>query len=347
MFDVSVIIASYNSAQWLPSTIESLQKAALHTTYKLEIVVVDDGSTDDTKDVLEEISSSSAIPIKIVSQPNQGRFLARWAGVQASSGTNLLIFDSRILMGEYSLNALEIKRKEFRTSTAWNAHVNTDGEAPLVGRFWEVPTHIFWGGYLARPKTTVLNAENFDYVPKGTTCFFVPKESFVKACEAAWPEDNSHLVSDDTKILRELLSQTEIVIEPTFVAIYRPRTTVRAFLKHAFDRGTLFVDSYAGTSVFRSIVLLALATAPLWLSSVFVLLFAVAPQMLPWALGMLLVAVFVVPAALALRNRCSIRAVAGFVLYLIPFAAVFWAGLLRGVFVHRSAFTRTQGNASN
>ena len=86
-------------------------------------------------------------------------------------------------MGEFSLKALEMKRKEFSSSVAWNAHVNTDEEAPLVGRFWEVPTHIFWGGYLAKPKTTVLNSENFDYVPKGTTCFFVPKEAFVTACE--------------------------------------------------------------------------------------------------------------------------------------------------------------------
>lgn len=347
MVDVSVIIASYNSAQWLPSTIESLQKAALHTSYKLEIVVVDDGSTDDTNNVLVELASSSSIPIKIVSQPNQGRFLARWAGVQASSGTNLLIFDSRILMGEYSLKALENKRKEFSSSFAWNAHVNTDEDAPLVGRFWEVPTHIFWGGYLAEPKTTVLNSENFDYVPKGTTCFFVPKEAFVTACEAAWPEDNSHLVSDDTKILRELLTITEIVIEPTFVAIYRPRTRVKAFLKHAYDRGTLFVDSYAGTSILRSIVLLALASAPLWLASIFIVLTVVAPQTILWVLIIFLVAAFIVPSALALRNSCPLRAVSGFVLYLIPFAVVFWAGLLRGVLVHRSAFTRTQGNASN
>lgn len=347
MLDVSIIIASYNSAKWLPSTIASLQKAAVHSSYKLEIVVVDDGSTDDTNNVLAEISSSSSIPINIISQPNQGRFLARWAGVQASRGKNLLIFDSRILMGEYSLSALEMKRKEFSTSTAWNAHVNTDEEAPLVGRFWEVPTHIFWGGYLAKPTTTVLDAKNFDYVPKGTTCFFVPKELFVEACEAAWPEDNSHLVSDDTKILRELLSITEIVIEPTFVAIYRPRTTVSAFLKHAFDRGTLFVDSYAGTSVSRSIVLLALASAPIWLAAILIILVAVSPQMLTWVFAILFIAVFILPAALALRNRCSLRAVAGFVLYLIPFAAVFWAGLLRGVVVHRSAFTRTQGNASN
>jgi len=49
---VSIVIPSYNSAKWLPDTIKSVQDQ----TYKnVEIIVVDDGSTDNTKEVVESI----------------------------------------------------------------------------------------------------------------------------------------------------------------------------------------------------------------------------------------------------------------------------------------------------
>ena len=49
---VSVIIPAYNSDKWLEETINSV----LAQTYKdYEIIIVDDGSTDDTRSVLEAI----------------------------------------------------------------------------------------------------------------------------------------------------------------------------------------------------------------------------------------------------------------------------------------------------
>ena len=82
---VSVIIPAYNSAKFLAETIESV----LRQTYPVfEIVVVDDGSTDETKEVC------SHYPIvKYIYQRNQGVVGARNTGVRISKGEYLLFLD--------------------------------------------------------------------------------------------------------------------------------------------------------------------------------------------------------------------------------------------------------------
>jgi glycosyltransferase involved in cell wall biosynthesis len=339
LVDVSVVIASFNSVEWLPSTIQSLERAAALASQSYEIIIVDDGSTDGTWQYLVGLQQTASLPVKIIHQENQGRFMARWAGIEASSAEFLLIFDSRILIDEESLLSLEWARPAFDKNVSWNAHIETDAKAPLVGRFWEVPTYVFWGNYLAQPRQTILTLENFDYMPKGTTCFFVTKAFFREACLAAWPDKNARLTSDDTKIIRKLLEMAPIVVDPSFVATYRPRVTVDGFLKHAFNRGTLFVDSYAGTSKLRNSILVALGMAP------FLLIVAVLWTYVELGLAGLavlfvaLVLLVFVPAVIAAFRRCPWRAIGGYLTFVVPFSAVFWAGLTRGIFVHRATFS--------
>ena len=48
---ISVIIPAYNVAPWLPRCLDSI---LAQTHPKLEIIVVDDGSSDDTRQVMED-----------------------------------------------------------------------------------------------------------------------------------------------------------------------------------------------------------------------------------------------------------------------------------------------------
>lgn len=83
---VSIIIPCYNQAQYLPQCLES----ALGQTYdNIEVIVVDDGSTDNSYEValryFEKISPSQWSPkMKIVRQSNMGLPIARNAGIHAS-----------------------------------------------------------------------------------------------------------------------------------------------------------------------------------------------------------------------------------------------------------------------
>jgi amino acid adenylation domain-containing protein len=91
---VSVVIPAYNSREFLPAAIESV----LSQTYSaIEIIVVDDGSTDDTKVVC--VGIAAAVPhrdpaVKYIYQTNQGAASARNTGMRASTGNYLVFLDS-------------------------------------------------------------------------------------------------------------------------------------------------------------------------------------------------------------------------------------------------------------
>jgi glycosyltransferase involved in cell wall biosynthesis len=90
---VSIVITAYNHARYLGEAIES----ALSQTYPVcEIVVVDDGSTDDTATVVARYPS-----VRHVAQANQGLSAARNTGVRESQGAYLIFLDAddRLLPG--------------------------------------------------------------------------------------------------------------------------------------------------------------------------------------------------------------------------------------------------------
>jgi glycosyltransferase involved in cell wall biosynthesis len=93
---VSVIIPCYNQARFLREALESVSG---QTYPHYEVIVVDDGSTDDTQKV-----SSIFEGVRCLSQKNRGLAAARNAGLEASRGS-LVVFldaDDRLLT-----NALE------------------------------------------------------------------------------------------------------------------------------------------------------------------------------------------------------------------------------------------------
>jgi glycosyltransferase involved in cell wall biosynthesis len=311
--------------------------ALARTSWDVEIIVVDDGSTDATLPTLEGLAPTLPYPMKVVSQANKGRFLARWEGVKAASHDNLLILDSRLIVHEDAFAYLDAHVAE-SAGQPWNGHVVTDPASPLVGQFWLVPTHVFWSEYLARPRRMEITAENFDRLPKGTGFLFVRKEQFVRACEFAWPEMNAHLTSDDTKLLRFIVSETNIRLDPGFAATYFPRASVASFLKHGFERGTLFVDSYAGTSALRNVILFLLPALPVAFLVALLVLLATGNLVAARGAVVIAIAVACLPAALAAIRNCPPRAVLSYFAFVVPFGIVFVSGVIRGLFVHRRSF---------
>lgn len=86
----SVIVPTYNRAHLLPRCIASLQQQSFDD---FEIIVADDGSTDDTTKVMQDLSRQDA-RIRYVRQANQGAGAARNLGGSVSSARYLTFLDS-------------------------------------------------------------------------------------------------------------------------------------------------------------------------------------------------------------------------------------------------------------
>jgi glycosyltransferase involved in cell wall biosynthesis len=99
---VSVIIPCFNQGQYLQEAAES----ALASTYQnIEIIIVDDGSTENT----EFLDSFSAPKTKIIRQQNQGVATARNNGINSASGKYILPLDADDkIHPEYIKKAVEI-----------------------------------------------------------------------------------------------------------------------------------------------------------------------------------------------------------------------------------------------
>ena len=85
--EVSVVMPTYNSSAYLPDAIESVLN---QTVVPLEVIVVDDGSTDETKRVLVPYRDR----IQYILQKNQGPAAARNRGIETARGDWVAFLDA-------------------------------------------------------------------------------------------------------------------------------------------------------------------------------------------------------------------------------------------------------------
>lgn len=101
---ITVIIPTYNRE----NTIEKSLRSVLNQTYKnLEVIVVDDGSTDQTNVIVQRQNDPR---VRLISQKNQGACVARNTGIEAANGTFIAFQDSD---DEWIADKLEKQMKIF------------------------------------------------------------------------------------------------------------------------------------------------------------------------------------------------------------------------------------------
>ena len=84
---VSVVIPAYNASAHIRETLESV--ASQHGPFNIEIIVVDDGSTDETRDIVKAFGG-----VRLVCQANAGPSAARNRGIAESTGNFVAFLDA-------------------------------------------------------------------------------------------------------------------------------------------------------------------------------------------------------------------------------------------------------------
>lgn len=327
--NLSVIIPVYNARDYIIETLEHLLES-LHVAEldSFEVVVVDDGSTDSLKDEIEKFKlRHPQINIRYISQDNQGRLGARLTGLTEARYPYCLLIDSRVLISPMSLSdSLPVREKWDYTVVSGPCRFPDD--STLLELYWDSVTKIVWSGYHRKPQKIKLTSENFNKLPKGTTCLLAPVEmirnqTLVCIKETSLSKD---LVNDDTAILRKVVEISDYWIDPKLDAIYQPRASLTKFVSHAYHRGKVFTHGFLASwsDIRLSILILFILSVP----SMFIYSAASWPAITLNAVValVLLLTAYCISIKLSLRNLLSLY-------FYTPFFLVsYGSGLLVGLF---------------
>lgn len=102
--DISIVLCTFNRSGQLKETITSV--LTQKTTATFEVIVVDDGSTDDTTAVMHELAAQTSIRVNYVRQENSGVGTARNRGVAEARGTWIAFIDDDEIATSQWLEAL-------------------------------------------------------------------------------------------------------------------------------------------------------------------------------------------------------------------------------------------------
>lgn len=181
---VSVVMPTYNRADFLPRAIESV----LNQTYRdFEFIIVDDGSTDETALLLKTYVQKDKRIRVLTNATNRGISYARNRGNATARGKYIMIMDSDDISMPQRMErqvAFMQAHPEFAVSTSWRVKIGDEHKQHRSVRFME--PHLLFGMYaghgewmLRRSFLTAhgivydesrLSSEDYDYLRQILTC---------------------------------------------------------------------------------------------------------------------------------------------------------------------------------
>lgn len=130
---VSVIIPTYNRVESLRRTLRSLGEQS-YPTDAFEVIVVDDGSTDETRTVEQDVYPFA---LRYLRQHNQGEHLARNAAARTSAAQVLVFLDDDITVNTGYLAALAGEHEVYERTVVLATIINTapESDTPFAALF--------------------------------------------------------------------------------------------------------------------------------------------------------------------------------------------------------------------
>lgn len=198
---ISVIIPAYNAQRTILETIQSLQQ---QTFSDFEIVVINDGSTDGTVELLKQIAEPR---LKVFSYENGGLPVARNRGIDRATGDYITFIDADDLWTpdklESQLTALQ-QNPQAGVAYSWTAFINEKSEVLYA---WEP---IYYQGNVY-PQLLVKN-----FISSGSN--ILVRREFI---EAAGRFDPTLKSAEDWDYYIRLAAACQFVLVPQYQILYR------------------------------------------------------------------------------------------------------------------------------
>ncbi|MBN1920166.1 MAG: glycosyltransferase [Anaerolineae bacterium] len=221
MASVSVIIPSYNCSALLAQAVESVLAQNYPAT---EILVVDDGSTDNTSSVMQNYGES----IRFIAQPHLGRSCARNRGIRLAKGDYIAFLDADDLWVPQKLET-QIAALAHHSAVKW-AYCRTrlvdEQGIPLQSPFW---SDIFGSGHSG--VHDVFEDLLIGRIGISTSTIVVDRASLLQVGLF----DESLLTAEDTNLWIRLAQQIgPILFTPSVLATRRVSTKI-SFLQRLVE----------------------------------------------------------------------------------------------------------------
>ncbi|WP_162417437.1 glycosyltransferase family 2 protein [Cyclobacterium roseum] len=230
---VSIIIPVYNKASFVR---ESLDSALKQTYPHIEIITVNDGSTDDSLRILKEYAVRFPDRIKLIGSENRGVSAATNLGIKAAKGEYIQFLDADDILSrdkiERQLNLLQGYGYEVMASCEWKNFKKSIEETSLV------PYNIF---------------RDFDSGLAALLRFWNHQEMMAISSwlthrhliEKAGPWDESLVINQDGEFFCRVLAHAgEVVYEPVGKVFYRQPGQENVSQQRSAKAARSLLDSY-------------------------------------------------------------------------------------------------------
>jgi glycosyltransferase involved in cell wall biosynthesis len=236
---ISVILCTFNRCRLLPAALESVATSKMPDEMVWEVLVVDNNSTDQTREVVEAFSRKYPKRFRYLFEPRPGKSYALNAGIAAAKGDALAFMDDDVTVApEWLWNLI--------TPLGEGAHAGTGGR--VVPRWatdppaWLAPE----GWAIAGPLVSFDRGDqghNLEESPVGTNMAF-PRRAFEQYGGFRvdlGPSPHNEIRNEDSEFARRLLRAGELLYYVPSAVVYHPVTEDRLsksyFLTWWFDKG--------------------------------------------------------------------------------------------------------------
>jgi glycosyltransferase involved in cell wall biosynthesis len=203
---VDVIIPAYNAAKFLPQAIDSV---AAQTFEDWRIVLVDDGSTDNTAEIVAPYAERLGPKLKYIQQANAGLPAARNTAIRNSSAELLALLDADdIWLPERLAESVKVFENRPQVGLAYGFNSRIDADGAVIDTFTRRSKHA--EGKIAR------------YIYMRLVQLPCPTITFRRAAvDEVGMFDETLRATEDRDLWVRIAMKYEVALVPKVIALYR------------------------------------------------------------------------------------------------------------------------------